>query len=43
MKKIIEKRNVKAMIPLPVKGDKKKEFVLKNPPNVRPLKDKHGK
>lgn len=43
MKKIIQKRNVKAMIPLPIKGDIKKERVLKNPPSLRPSKDKHGK
>jgi hypothetical protein len=43
MKKIIQKRNVKAMVPLPVKGDIKKEEAIKNPPSLRPSKDKHGK
>lgn len=43
MKKIEKIRNVKAMIPLPIEDDIKKERVLKNPPSLRPSKDKHGK
>lgn len=43
MKKIIEKRNVKAKVPLPIKGDIKKETVFKNPPKLRPSKNKHGR
>jgi hypothetical protein len=43
MKKSTEGRNVKAQVPLPVKGDMKTELAIKNPPNLRPSKDKHGK
>lgn len=42
MKAIKQKRNVKAHIELPVKGDKKKEFVLKHPPSLKP-KSKRAK
>ena len=35
--KIIKKtRNVKAQVPLPVKGNKKIDLALKNPPNLKP-------
>ena len=43
MKKSIKSRNVKAQVPLQVKGDVKTELAIKNPPNLRPSKDKHGK
>lgn len=43
MKKIEKVRNVKAQVPLPVKGDMKTELAIKNPPILRPSKDKHGK
>ncbi len=44
MKKNTESRNVKAMIPLPVKikTDAKKELALKNPP-IQRSKNKHGR
>ena len=44
MKKNTQGRNVKAMIPLPIKikTDTKKELVLKNPPTQR-SKNKHGR
>jgi len=44
MKKNLEFRNVKAMVPLPikVKKDSKKELVIKNPPNLKP-KNKRAK
>jgi hypothetical protein len=35
-------RNVKARIDLPIKGSAKKGFALKNPPSVRPKKNKHA-
>jgi hypothetical protein len=40
--KIIKKRNVKAQIPLPVKGDKKTDFAIKHPPSLKP-KNKRAK
>jgi hypothetical protein len=42
MKAINKKRNVKAKVKLPVKGDNKKEFVLKHPPSLKP-KSKRAK
>lgn len=33
--KIINKRNVKAMVPLIVKGNKKTEFAVKHPPILK--------
>jgi len=44
MKKNIRERNVKAMIPLPVKikTDAKKELVMKNTP-IQRSKNKHGR
>jgi hypothetical protein len=35
-------RNVKAKLPLEVKGGAKKGAALKNPPSVRPKKNKHA-
>lgn len=43
MKKFEKVRNVKAQVPLQVEGNTKTELALKNPPNLRPSKDKHGK
>jgi len=42
MKKNLEFRNIKAQVPLPVKGNKKMEVILKNPPNLKP-KSKRAK
>ncbi|HUC89146.1 MAG TPA: hypothetical protein VMR49_03920 [Candidatus Paceibacterota bacterium] len=36
MKPITIKRNVKAQVPMPVKENNKKEFVLKHRPNLKP-------
>ena len=36
MKPINIKRNVKAQVPLPIKGDINKEFALKHKPNLKP-------
>jgi hypothetical protein len=42
MKKIEKVRNVKAQVPLPIKGDLKTELAVKNPPNLKP-KNKRAK
>jgi hypothetical protein len=42
MEKNIKGRNVKAMIPLPIKGDWKTEQAVKNRPNLKP-KNKRAK
>lgn len=36
MKKNGEFKNVKAQVSLPIKGDMRKELILKNPPNLKP-------
>ena len=40
--KIIKPRNVKALVSMPVKGDKRLESAIKNPPNLQP-KNKRAK
>lgn len=42
MKKILKSRNVKAQVPIMVKGNKSTEFAVKNPPNLKP-KNKRAK
>jgi len=42
MKTILKPRNVKAHVPIMVKGNKKTEFAVKNPPNLKP-KSKRAK
>jgi len=42
MKLINKVRNVKAEVSLPTKGNKKTEFALKHPPNLKP-KNKRAK
>lgn len=42
MKVIKPVRNVKAKVPLPVKGSSKTEFALKHSPNLKP-KNKRAK
>jgi hypothetical protein len=37
MKNILKPRNVKAQVPIMVKGNKKTEFAVKNPPNLKPM------
>ncbi len=42
MKPIIKKRNVKAQVPLVVKGSSKTEFAIKHRPDLKP-KNKRAK
>ena len=42
MKKSMKPRNVKTLVPMPVKGDMRLEDAIKNPPNLKP-KNKRAK
>ncbi len=42
MKAIVQKRNVKATVPLPKKESLKKELAIKHPPTLKP-KNKRAK